>query len=505
VIKKALILVHRWLGVPLSALFFLWFVSGVVMMYWDFPTVRAEDRLERSTALDASRIRLTPAEAYAALHARQPATQVRLNQFDGRPAYRFRSGRSERIVYADTGEEQREVTPPMAARIASTWTGQSLSEAKVESINEVDQWTVQGALRNLRPLWKYSWPNGEQVYVSGVSGEVLQYTTTQSRFWAYLGAIPHWLYFTPLRRNQALWSRSVIWTSGAATVAAILGLAIGVWVYSPRQRYRLAGASTAIPYRGPKRWHTILGLIFGLGAVTWGFSGMLSMDPFPTANGGNARRGRSAVDLPGALRGRFQLAAFDAKHPREALMQVNALPVKELELIAFNGEALYLATIAPGNTRLIPVHGEPLQEFDTERLTSAIRQALGSTTIAELQTLRDYDAYYLDRHRRRPLPVIAVRLNDAGGTRYYIDPKTTRVAGSYSAQSWVSRWLYHGLHSLDFPWLYRHRPLWDIVVISFMLGGTALCVTSLILAWRVLARNMARLFANSRSVPWRTS
>ena len=98
-----------------------------------------------------------------------------------------------------------------------------------------------------------------------------------------------------------------------------------------------------------------------------------------------------------------------------------------------------------------------------------------------------------NRRRRRPLPVIAVRLNDAGGSRYYIDPKTARVVGSYSAHSWVSRWLYHGLHSLDFPWLYRYRPLWDIVVISFMLGGTALCVTSLILAWGVLARNIARV------------
>ena len=54
----------------------------------------------------------------------------------------------------------------------------------------------------------------------------------------------------------------------------------------------------------------------------------------------------------------------------------------------------------------------------------------------------------------------------------------------------MSRWLYHGLHSLDFPWLYDYRPLWDIVVITFMLGGTALCVTSLILAWRVLGRKL---------------
>ena len=57
----------------------------------------------------------------------------------------------------------------------------------------------------------------------------------------------------------------------------------------------------------------------------------------------------------------------------------------------------------------------------------------------------------------------------------------------------MSRWLYHGLHSLDFPWLYNYRPLWDIVVITFMVGGTALCVTSLILAWRVLGRKLAGL------------
>ena len=489
-IKKGLIFLHRWMGVALSALFLLWFVSGIVMMYWDFPSVRAEDRLDRSTPLDATSIRLSPAEAYATLGVRQPVAQVRLNVFDNRPVYRFRSGRSERIVYADTGEEQREVTPTLAARIASAWTRLSPRDARVESIEEADQWTVQGALRNIRPLWKYSWPNGEQVYVSGVSGEVVQYTTTQSRLWAYFGAIPHWLYFTPLRKNQPLWSRVVIWSSGAATVAAILGLAIGIWMYSPRKRFRMAGVPTSIPYRGQKRWHTILGLIFGLGAVTWAFSGMLSMDPFPAKNGEST--GRTA-DLTRVLRGRLQLAAFEAKHPREALTQLRDLPVKELELTDFNGDALYLATIAPGNTRLVPVHGELIGEFASDRLIAVIRQALGSATAAEIHIIRDYDAYYLDRHRRRPLPVIAVRLNDATGTRYYIDPTTASVGGSYSARSWVSRWLYHGLHSLDFPWLYRYRPLWDIVVISFMLGGTALCVTSLILAWGVIAREIAHV------------
>ena len=46
--------------------------------------------------------------------------------------------------------------------------------------------------------------------------------------------------------------------------------------------------------------------------------------------------------------------------------------------------------------------------------------------------------------------------------------------------------------------LYNYRPLWDIVVITFMAGGTALCVTSLILAWRVLGRKLRAMLPGPR-------
>lgn len=498
--KKSLIFVHRWMGVVLSVLFLLWFASGVVMMYWDFPSVRAEDRMERAPALDAASIRISPAQAFATLHLPQMPAQIRLNTFDGRPAYRFRSGRSESIVYADTGDPQTTVDSAMALRIASAWTGQSSAAANVESMQEVDQWTVQGALRNLRPLWKYAWPNGEQVYVSGVTGEVVQYTTSRSRFWAYLGAIPHWFYFTPLRKHQPEWSRFVIWTSGAGAIAALLGIAIGIWMYSPSKRYRYQGAATSLPYRGQKRWHAIFGLIFGLGAVTWAFSGMLSMDPFPTRTGG-APRAERGTDVARVLRGRLQLAAFQSKGPREVLLDLAGLGVKELEFASIAQEPVYLATIARGDARIVPLHGEPAREVGASRVTDIIRHSLDPASIAELRLLEDYDAYYLDRHRERPLPVVLLRLSDTDRTRYYIDPKTARITGTYSSRLWMSRWLYHGLHSLNFPWLYKHRPLWDIVVLGFMAGGTALCVTSLILAWRVVTRRFMRPFGSAREKP----
>jgi len=497
-LKRSLILVHRWLGVALCLVFLLWFPSGIGMMYWDYPSVSAGDRLERAPALDPSKIMLSPAEAAAKLDEGEGRGQVRLNTFDGRPVYRFGGGRDgAAIVYADTGEEQIDVSKDMMDRIAAAWTGQPVTAATVEPIEEVDQWTIQTGLRNLRPLSKYSFPNGEQVYVSGATGEVVQYTTTASRWGAYIGAIPHWLYFTPLRKNGPLWSRIVIWSSGIGTFAAVLGVVIGVWMYSPSKRYRHAGAPTSIPYRGQKRLHTIFGLLFGLGAATWAFSGMLSMDPFPTQRtggpaGGGGRRG-GGPGIPQALRGRgSQPASFASKTPRQALAQVPDLKVKELELTSFAGQPVYLATLSRGDTRVIPLEGEPQIGFDRQRIIDVVTKAAESTGGAQVSVLEQYDRYYLDRRRQRPLPVVLAQLNDAEHTRYYIDPKTARVVGNYSSRNWVSRWLYHGLHSFDFPWLYNYRPLWDIVVITFMVGGTALCVTSLILAWRVLGRKLTR-------------
>jgi len=505
VVKRSLIVVHRWLGVVLSLVFLVWFASGIGMMYWTYPTVTARDRVARAAVLEPTTIKLSPAEAWKTIGADDPPAQIRLNTFDGRPVYRFGGRGGQQIVYADTGEEQFEVPMDMVRRAAAAWTRQPIASARVEELNEPDQWTLQGRFADRAPLYKFSWPNGEQVYVSANTGEVDQYTTTASRWGAYVSAIPHWLYFTPLRKHGPEWSRLVIWSSAIGTGAAMLGVVLGVWMYSPSKRYRNAGAPTAIPYRGQKRLHTIFGLVFGVGAVTWAFSGLLSMDPFPRRTnrpvGGGEQIGRVSPTAPraiqAALRGRVRLEAFTNKHPREAV--ANLTHVKELELIVAAGMPAYLATLEDNTTRIVPIDGDPIDGLTPQHVTEVVTRAAGASGLAEIRTIDQYDRYYLDRLRERPLPVVLARLNDDDATRYYIDPKTARVVASYSARNWMSRWAYHGLHSLDFPWLYNYRPLWDIVVISFMVGGTALCVTSLILAWRVIGRKLRRLGLPARA------
>jgi len=488
--KRSLIFIHRWLGVFVSVLFMIWFASAIGMMYWDFPSVTSADRLAHASALDASQVRLPASAAFLKVASSPSAStdpHVVLNTFNGRPVYRIGTGQRAVVVYADTGQLRGEVSHEAMRQLASAWTNGPPETTRVECVRDVDQWTVQGQFRNLQPLWRYSWPDGQQVYVSRATGEVVQYTTSRSRLHAYLGPIPHWLYFTPLRKHPRQWSALVIWSSAVATLVAILGVIVGVSSYSPAKRYRRAGIPTSIPYRGYKWWHMAFGLMFGVAAATWAFSGMLSMDPFPLTT---SDAGSSRDPIAHALRGEFQLTAFDRKHPAEALRQLGAASVKELELTSFAGQPVYLARLSVGDTRIVPVDGQPATEFDRQRLIDLLRIAAGSRGGADVRVLTAYDKYYLDRRGRRPLPVIVAVFGDAGRTRYYIDPKTARIVATHTSADWMNRWLYHGLHSLDLPSLYRYRPLWDIVVIFFMLGGGALSATSVILAWRVLRESL---------------
>ena len=142
----------------------------------------------------------------------------------------------------------------------------------------------------------------------------------------------------------------------------LLGVAIGIWMYSPSKRYRYAGAPTSIPYRGQKRWHTLFGLIFGVGAVTWAFSGMLSMDPFPSSDGEQQRRPAARRPRRAARRSAPNLRAT---HPRRR-WQLGAA-VKKLEFTSFAGQPIYLPPW-PAATRASSRLAGPRAGFDQEQI-----------------------------------------------------------------------------------------------------------------------------------------
>ncbi len=56
----------------------------------------------------------------------------------------------------------------------------------------------------------------------------------------------------------------------------------------------------------------------------------------------------------------------------------------------------------------------------------------------------------------------------------------------------ANRWAYYGLHVMDFPGLFNRRPLWDMVTIALLAGLAAISMTTLLPAYRRLARYTVR-------------
>jgi len=95
--------------------------------------------------------------------------------------------------------------------------------------------------------------------------------------------------------------------------------------------------------------------------------------------------------------------------------------------VSLDGVPMYIASSA-GQTRIVPIAGTPSASFDAGDLMQRIARTNGPN-IAELRLMTDYDRYYVDRRGDLPLPIILVRLNDAVGSRYYIDPATASFLG----------------------------------------------------------------------------
>ncbi|MFN3323264.1 MAG: PepSY domain-containing protein [Bryobacteraceae bacterium] len=471
-IKRWCILLHRWLGVGFCLLFALWFLSGVVLMYFDYPRIQPEQRFAHLAPIGG--VALTPAEAFARSGLGSPPLAARLNMLGGRPVYRFHTpGRNQTAVYADDGASVSPVPESLARRMAAEFARLPASSATLVGPLEIeDQWTLNKTVRSLKPWLKFVFDDAAatEVYVSQRTGEVLQATTRSSRMGAYLGAVIHWVYFTPLRARTDLWRGVVIAVSAVGVVMCLAGIVVGLWLYSPSRRYRLRGmGSTAIPYVEMKRWHYVLGLGFGLFTFTWILSGLFSMNPLHW----------SPESVTPALTER--IAGGEFRLDRFGLPRVPA-GVREIEFVQFDGKPLVLASFEINDSVLIDAAGRAFPALPAGELERVIVSASGIGALRDAAWLTDYDAYYYDRQNRKPLPVLRLRFDDPNGTWLYADPRGGRIVAGFARLNRIERWLYHGLHSLDFPWLYRQRPLWDVLVIALCTGCFVLSLTAVRIA-----------------------
>lgn len=542
-IKRWILLGHRWLGIGTCLLFFLWFLSGVVMMYVGHPKLTWQERLEHLPPLKASQSLLSPADAFRQAGIHGTVTDLRLaNARAGQPVYiaqvrpdskpapdaprpephlvalDARTGAllpptdpatalASAQAYLEQGEPSHPSSssaPPASSPRQPSATAQGApGKPLYQGITAEDAHTHSKAMDLHRPLHKVLLPDADQtlLYISGTTGEVVRDAPRLERGFNYLGAWLHWLY---LFRDTAIdWTELIIWLSVIGIVSVISGFLSGIIRWRFSRPYRSGSRSPFAP--GALRWHHILGLVFALTTCTWIFSGLMSMNPWDIFEADDSIIDARRISSP-------DIQPSHATATPQALLASATTPVRELQWHTLLGKTrvkgIRTHDVPPGNADqpllLSARTGKPYP-LEPERLRSALF-TLQPGYPPRIDILRQDDFYYYSRaehtmgggRKPHPLPIWRVRYDDPNQTWLHIDPTTGQVLNEMDSYQRAERWLFALLHSWDWLPLLRNRPLWDIVMLVLAAGGLALSATGIWIAghrlhiktrrWRLMRR-----------------
>jgi len=542
-IKRWILLGHRWLGIGTCLLFFLWFLSGMVMMYVGHPKLTWQERLEHLPPLEASQPLLSPADAFRQAGIHGTVTDLRLaNARAGQPVYiaqvrpdskpapdaprpephlvalDARTGAllpptdpatalASAQAYLEQGEPSHPSSssaPPASSPRQPSATAQGApGKPLYQGITAEDAHTHSKAMDLHRPLHKVLLPDADQtlLYISGTTGEVVRDAPRLERGFNYLGAWLHWLY---LFRDTAIdWTELIIWLSVIGIVSVISGFLSGIIRWRFSRPYRSGSRSPFAP--GALRWHHILGLVFALTTCTWIFSGLMSMNPWDIFEADDSIIDARRISSP-------DIQPSHATATPQALLASATTPVRELQWHTLLGKTrvkgIRTHDVPPGNADqpllLSARTGKPYP-LEPERLRSALF-TLQPGYPPRIDILRQDDFYYYSRaehtmgggRKPHPLPIWRVRYDDPNQTWLHIDPTTGQVLNEMDSYQRAERWLFALLHSWDWLPLLRNRPLWDIVMLVLAAGGLALSATGIWIAghrlhikthrWRLMRR-----------------
>lgn len=471
--RRALFWSHRWLGIITCLLCAMWFASGLVMMYVPYPSWRDDERVQRLPAIDAASIAVAPGEALATLALPRTPTIFRLEMAGAEPVYRIYDFGRPFAVSAKDGRAITRVSADDAQPIVrALFPGTAVT---FQSAIDIDQWTVTSRFNPHRPLHLFAVADGlgTQVYVSSKTGEVVQATTKRERFWNWLGSVPHWIYFTPIRADGAVWRQVIMWTAGPAAIGAMLG----IWIGLLKVRF---GRKRFTPYRGWMKWHHLTGLAGGVALMAWLGSGWLSVGPFDLFN--------SLPVTPD------QLARFytpDGRQPGVTMSQLKTvLPAdaREVEFSWLAGEPLVIVNNG-GAKRAYDAATGLAADLSVERITAAARPVLDGSAIAAVERLDHPDVYWYSHIAARPLPILRVRYDTPTGTWLTIDLTTGRVVGASDRSDRTYRWLFHLVHQYDLPVLLAN-PWWRYAIMWLLsLLGLIISISGAVIGLRSLRRS----------------
>lgn len=472
---RALLLIHRYLGVAVGLLMALWCLSGVVMIHHHFPQLTATQRLR---GLEPLRLQGCCAGRLD-LGAANLARGFSIEMLAGRPVLRTAGPAGARTLDLASGSPSAGIGAAGALAVARAYVaGHGLAgRPRLLGRVDADQWTVEQARSG--PFFRLDLGDRDrtELYVRVRTGEAAQAATRAERRWAWLGPIPHWLYPYALRRHPAAWSALVVWTSLVGVFLTLTGLYVGMG------RFRRGADGRWSPYRGWRYWHHLAGLAFGALLFTWTASGWLTMTPWGLLDSdpGAAVQEAVAGEVTAAEIQSF-LAHAGGPWPTGAVA---------LQSAALGGRLFVMATGPDGRQARYDALGRP-SPLTPGEVSAALARA-GPVRGMELATRED-DYHHSGYDGPAQLPAYRARL--PGSVTVYLDPASGRVLQAVDDTARQSRWLRTGLHDLDFAWLGPAR-VRDAVMLMLLAGAGAVSLTG---AWLALKRATRDLRGLGRGV-----
>lgn len=153
---RAIVLLHRWLGIAFCLLFAMWFATGIVMHFVPFPSLTEAERFAGLGPLASAGTRIAVADAVAASGIAD-ATRVRLIQRSDGPVYVVSGPSRAGAIRASDGGDASVASSDVALAIARDHArsrGLDAGPTEIVARSDYDQWSVPNGFDRHRPLFR---------------------------------------------------------------------------------------------------------------------------------------------------------------------------------------------------------------------------------------------------------------------------------------------------------------------------------------------------------------
>jgi hypothetical protein len=475
--KKIVIKTHQISGLVLSLMFVVWFASGIVLLFAGFPHASRNERFLHLKTFSQNHFYglLAPSTKFKG--------RVELELTHNKPVYRVYTKRKAQQVFdAATLKPVADFTEKEARQLSVSFTKSGIKE--IVLINSLEQWIPWSYYKPLLPFYKCFINDADHtvLYISKKTGTIVQKTNKKNRLLAWIGAIPHWIYFSKLRQNTGWWRFVVILISVVGIVVSASGIIVGF--------IRIRKKRGITPYKKFwYKWHHLTGFFFGLFVFTFILSGFFSMVKVPDwlAFVNSEKREKISWNNKLNLQHHHQTTPLQIWKALEQKTGIRKIAWKTI-----HGTPAYFVYYnnyqQPQMYWLINNKIEKARSYTMKQIKQLAANKFKNLTFST-SIQKEYDNYYsASAMHYLPYPAFKIKLNDTSKTWLYINPATGEEIRRLTKNQRIHRWLYRFLHTFDLAILKKSDGIRKTILFILSIFGMAVSFTGLLLSIKWLNR-----------------